>query len=97
MNDPAPVPRHRQRPIAFRSDKAAKILAQLTRDGRSQAKVIEEALEQVLEQTPPPAKRMSREEFMEAINAIVRPLRGSPGKSREEIEAEIYDEYGAPR
>jgi hypothetical protein len=38
-------PRRAQTPISFRSDRAARRLADLTRDGRSQAEVIEQALD----------------------------------------------------
>jgi hypothetical protein len=93
MNDMSPTPRHRQRPISFRSDRAAALLARLTWDGRSQAQVIEEALEKAVKDTPP----MSSEEFVARVNAIVMPLHGLPGKSRQEIEAELYDENGLPR
>jgi hypothetical protein len=93
MNDMTPVPRHRQTQISFRSDRAAQLLARLTRTGRSQAQVIEEALEKAAAEKP----KMSREEFIARIDEIVRPLHGLPGKSREEIEAEIYDENGLPR
>lgn len=93
MNNMAPVPRSRQTAISFRSDKAAELLAKLTRDGRSQAQVIEEALEKAA--TAP--TRLSREEFNARIDAIVRPWHVLPGKSREEIEAEMYDENGLPR
>jgi hypothetical protein len=93
MNDMTPIPRHKQTPISFRSDKAAALLAELTRDGKSQAQVIEEALAKVADEKP----KLSREEFIAEIEAIVRPLQGLPGKSRQEIEAEMYDEYGAPR
>jgi hypothetical protein len=41
MNDMTAIPRHRQKPISIRSDVAAGLLAQLTRDGRSQAQGIE--------------------------------------------------------
>ncbi len=93
MNDMTPLPRHRQKPISFRSDLAARLLAQLTRDGRSQAQVIEEALARAAENDP----RLSRKEFIARIDAIVRPGHGRPGLSREEIEAEMYDENGLPR
>jgi antitoxin VapB len=93
MNDMSAVPRSRQTPISFRSDKAAELLAKLTRDGRSQAQVIEEALAKAVEEARP----LSKEEFIAQIDAIVRPLHGLPGKSREEIEAEMYDEHGLPR
>ncbi len=93
MNDMTPLPRHRQAPISFRSDKAARLLAEMTRDGRSQAQVIEEALETAANTARP----RSLEEKIARIDAIVRPWHGLPGKSREEIEAEMYDENGLPR
>lgn len=93
MNDLTPIPRHKQTPITIRSDEAARLLKQLTRDGRSQAQVIEDALKKEVAAKP----KMSREEFIARIDAIVRPGHGRPGPTREEIEAEIYDEYGLPR
>ena len=87
-----PLPRHRQKPITIRSDKAAALLARLARNGRSQAQVIEEALEKAAEETP----RLSREEFIAKIDAIVRPLHGQPGKSFKEIDDEMWDENGLP-
>ncbi len=93
MNDMTPVPRHRQAAITIRSDKAARLLAQLTRDGRSQAQVIEDALKREVEAAP----KLTPEELIAQIDAIVTPGHGLPGKSRQEIEDELYDEYGAPR
>jgi hypothetical protein len=87
------VPRHRQTPISFRSDRAAVLLSRLTASGKSQAKVIEEALEKAVNDQP----KMSSAEFIARVDAIVKPLHGLKGPSREEIEAEMYDEYGAPR
>ena len=87
-----PLPRHRQKPITIRSDKAAALLARLARNGRSQAQVIEEALEKAAEETP----RLSREEFIAKIDAIVRPFHGQPGKSFKEIDDEMWDENGLP-
>ncbi len=92
MNDMTAVPRHRQKPIAIRSDKAARLLAEMTRDGRSQAQVIEDALEKAAADTP----KLSKEEFVARISAIVRPLEGLPGKSFKEIDDEMWDEYGLP-
>lgn len=92
MNDM--TPRHKQTPITIRSDEAARLLKQLTRDGRSQAQVIEEALQREAAVAP---KKMSSEEFIARIDAIVKPFHGRAGKTREEIEAEIYDENGLPR
>ena len=93
MNDMTPVPRHRQKPITIRSDVAAQLLKQLTRDGRSQAQVIEDALKREDAAQP----RLSREEFIARIDAIVRPLQGLPGKTYRELREEYYDENGLPR
>lgn len=92
MNDMTPLPRHRQKPISFRSDEAARLLVQLTRKGRSQAQVIEEALRMAAEKEP----RLSREEFIARIDAIVRPGHGLPGKTFKEIDDEMWDENGLP-
>ena len=92
MNDMKPLPRHRQTPISFRSDLAARLLAQLTRGGRSQAQVIEEALAKAAEGAP----QLSPEEFIARIDAIVRPLQGLPGKTFKEIDDEMWDENGLP-
>lgn len=93
MNDMTPLPRHRQTAISFRSDKAAKLLAQLTGDGRSQAQVIEDALAKAAAEM----LRISSEEFIARIDAIVRPLQGMPGKTWREMREEFYDENGLPR
>ena len=91
MNDM--TPRHKQRPITICSDEALKLLKQLTLDGRSQAQVIEEALRKAASEV----RRSTIEERIARIDAIVRPGQGLKGPSREEVEAEMYDEFGAPR
>ena len=93
MNDLTPIPRHKQAPITIRSDEAARLLKQLTRDGRSQAQVIEEALKLAIEAKP----RLSKEEFIARIDAIVRPNHGKTGKTYREMRADYYDENGLPR
>ena len=92
MNDMASIPRHRQKPISFRSDRAARLLKELTRDGRSQAQVIEDALSKEVKSKP----RLSREEFIARIDAIVRPLQGLPGMTFKQIDDEMWDENGLP-
>ena len=87
------VPRHRQSPVSIRSDKAAALLARLTRNGRSQAQVIEEALAKAVMDAPP----LTPEAFEALIEAAVKPARGYRGPSRRAIEAEIYDENGLAR
>ena len=90
MNDFTPLPRHKQRPITIRSDEAARLLKQLTRDGRSQAQVIEQALEKAAAEQP----KLSREEFIAKIDAIVKPLHGLTDKTYRDLREEYYDENG---
>jgi hypothetical protein len=92
MNDMSRVPRHRQAAITIRSDEAARLLAQLTRDGRSQAQVIEDALKREAEAAP----RLTPEELIARIDAIVRPLHGLARKTFKEIDDEMWDEDGLP-
>ena len=92
MNEMVRIPRHRQAAITIRSNEAARLLAQLTRDGRSQAQVIEEALKKEVEAAP----RLTPEELMAEIDAIVLPLHGRPGKTFKELDDEMWDEYGLP-
>ncbi|MEO0500817.1 MAG: hypothetical protein AAF205_09720 [Pseudomonadota bacterium] len=89
------LPRREQPAITIRSAKAVERLKVLTRDGRSQAEVIEEALEQM----PEPGKTVTDKEvsrFLEDIRALVADIPPGNYKSREEIEAEMYDENGLP-
>lgn len=93
MSDMTPVPRSRQSPISFRSDEAAQLLAELTKDGRSQAEVIEAALRREKEARP----KLNREEFKARLDAIAQRASGYAGPSRHDIEAELYDEFGGLR
>ncbi len=90
MSDTA---RRRQPPIMIRSAKAVARLALLTRDGRSQAQVIEDALERM----PLPRPVTDRAAVRAEIEAIVARGRGLAGKSMTQIDAEMYDENGLPR
>ena len=92
MNDMTPVPRHRQTPITIRSDVAARLLKEMTRDGRSQAQVIEDALKKAAADAP----RLSKEDFIAKIDAIVRPNHGLTGKTFKEIDDAMWDENGLP-
>jgi hypothetical protein len=89
------VPRRAQAPVSIRSDKAAARLALLTQNGRSQAKIIEDALELM------PLPKVSVEE--EARRADLRKLfrqlnqRVPPIPSMAEFDAAEYDENGNPR
>lgn len=88
-----PAPRRRQPAITIRSARAVERLALLTRDGRSQAQVIEEALDQM----PLPAARIDPQAIRAEIAAIVARGRALPAKSLQAIDAEMYDENGMPR
>lgn len=85
--------RRTQTAITIRSARAAERLALLTRDGRSQARVIEEALEQM----PLPTAHIDRQAIRAEIAMIVARGRSLPAKSLEAIDAEMYDENGMPR
>ena len=82
--------RRQQPPITIRSERARARLELLTRDGRSQAEVIEEALERM----PLPGAALSREEKIARIDAILArvPQRAYPTMA--EIDADLYDEEG---
>ena len=86
------VPRHRQTPISIRSDRAARALARIATDGRSQAQIIEDALDQIEPKKP----ALSPDEFYSEIAALVRPLEGKTGPSFKEIDDRMWDEHGLP-
>lgn len=87
-------PRRAQQPITIRSDRAAARLKLLTRDGRSQAEVIEEALEAL----PVPQPEHDRAARMARINAILAELHQRTDiPSLAEFDAREYDERGLPR
>jgi broad specificity phosphatase PhoE len=86
--------RRAQQPITIRSDRAAARLKLLTRDGRSQAQVIEEALEAL----PVPDVAVERSDRLARLNAIVAELRKRTDiPSMAEFDAREYDERGNPR
>lgn len=83
------LPRRQQRRIAFASDRAFQRLQLLTRGGRSQADVIEEALERM----PLPATG----ERDNAINDIRALLAGLPQRAyptMQELDEADYDADG---
>ncbi|MCU0890056.1 MAG: hypothetical protein MUC64_18990 [Rubritepida sp.] len=84
------MPRRAEQPITIRSDRAARRLALLTRGGRSQASVIEEALDRM--PLPPDAEAELRTR-LEAI--LDRP--GAVPPAMTEFDAREYDERGDPR
>ena len=98
--------RRAQKPITIRSNRAADRLALLTRDGRSQAKVIEEALDQMPEPEPvaqasPPYRprplTSDEQAYYDRIMAIVAQIPHGLIMSMKEFDALEYDENGLPR
>jgi antitoxin VapB len=89
-------PRRKQTPITIRSDRAAERLALLTRSGRSQAEIIEDALEKVALE---PSEEAERQAFMDRIDEITRRAAARPRKWRSlaEFDEATYDERGLPK
>jgi hypothetical protein len=85
--------RRRQPPITIRSAKAVARLGLLTRDGRSQAEVIEDALERL----PLPPMACSAEERVARIKAIVAAVDPGHPPTMAELDALEYDADGNPR
>ena len=83
--------RRAERPITIRSDRAARRLALLTRGGRSQVSVIEEALERM--PVPPEADA----ELRARIAAILYEVDANGVPSMAEFDAREYDGRGNPR
>jgi hypothetical protein len=82
-------PRRAQAPVNIRSDKAASILARHVRPGRSQAVVVEEALEKM-------DGDQEFERFMAKIRDIQERAARTPPRfaSMAEFDAHEYDERG---
>ncbi len=85
--------RRQQPPITIRSERARARLALLTRDGRSQVEVIEEALERM----PLPAAALDLDEKLAQLDAIIAQARGLPRTTMTEFDMQDYDEAGMPR
>lgn len=82
--------RRQQPPITIRSERARARLELLTRGGRSQVDVIEEALERM----PLPPPMLSREEKIARIDAILATVPRRKYPTMAELDAELYDEEG---
>ncbi len=69
----------------------------LTRDGRSQAQVIEEALERM--PRPEPAQEEDLDTWMARLEEITTKIAAQPRRYRDikEFDAHEYDERGLPR
>lgn len=87
-------PRRKQTPITIRSDRAARRLALLTRDGRSQVEIIEEALDQL---PLPPDVEDPLETRLADLNALIARIPKGSIMSMKEFDALEYDEKGDPR
>lgn len=86
-------PRRAQTPITIRSDRAAARLRVLTRNGRSQVSIVEEALDRM----PVPAPDLTEEELDRRRKELTDALSGIPKgsvMSMKEFDALEYDENG---
>ena len=86
------VARRKQPAITIRSSRAAERLALLTRGGRSQADVIEEALDRM----PVPTEK-SREEIWAEIEQILASVPKRKYPTMAELDDDFWDEDGLPR
>ena len=88
--------RRAQQPITIRSDRAAARLRLLTRDGRSQARVIEDALEAAPLPLPVHDDIEERRARILALTAKLAARRPRL-PTMAEFDAREYDERGNPR
>ncbi len=80
----------------IRSDWAASRLAELTRDGRSQVQVIEEALRPMPMPMPTPVDdRAEKLAQIDATLALLHQRADIPSMAK--FDARTYDEHGLPR
>ena len=87
-------PRRKQAPITIRSDRAAARLKLLARDGRSQAEIIEEALDRL----PVPAGvAEERQHWRSELDELIARVPKDSILSMKEFDALEYDENGDPR
>lgn len=71
------------------------MLAQLTRGGKSQARVIEDLLEDAVARQPEP--KLTKEEFIATINAMLAPVLAIPNRPTfKELDDALWDENGLP-
>lgn len=85
-------PRRTQKPISIRSDRAAARLKLLTRDGRSQTEVIEEALERL-----PLPKPLDNDRWRQELEALIAQIPKGSIMTMKEFDSLEYDENGDPR
>jgi hypothetical protein len=84
--------RRKQTAITIRSARAAERLALLTRDGRSQARVIEEALDRM-----PLPGAADKDQALNDIRELLARIPKRVYPTMQELDAEMYDENGMPR
>lgn len=87
-------PRRKQTPITIRSDRAAARLKLHTRNGRSQAEVIEDALDR-LPLSKLPADE--RDAWLARLDELIAKIPKGSIMTMEEFDALEYDENGDPR
>lgn len=94
-------PRRKQPPITIRSARATELLKKHTATGRSQAQVIEEALERLPEPMPEPVDpRFTPEAIairVAKLRALLAHIPPHPIGTMAAFDAEEYDEDGLPR
>ena len=89
------VPRRAQTPISIRSNRAAAKLAALTRTtGRSQAEIIEDALDRIPDPYSPDSLTGEAAAQYERIMALVRSIPPGTFLSMKEADALEFDENG---
>jgi len=86
-------PRREQPSITIRSTRAVERLKLLTKDGRSQAEVIEEALDRMPEPRPGGDEQKRWNQIMEILDRIDT----SSIPTMAEFDRQEYDENGLPR
>lgn len=87
-------PRRKQPSITIRSQRAVERLKLLTRDGRSQAAIVEEALERM---PLPPQERLTLQQREARIMEILERIDPDSIPTMAEFDAREYDERGNPR
>ena len=88
------VPRRAQTPITIRSDRAAARMKSLTRYGRSQAEVIEEALDQLPDIEAPEDFTPEQAERYVRLKRLIASIEPGSILTMKEFDALEYDEFG---
>lgn len=90
------VPRRKQPAVTIRSSKVVELLKVLTRNGRSQTQVVEDALERMPRPDPSQAEM---EAWLSEIRAIQELAAKTPFRYEDmaDFDRKEYDERGLPR